>query len=94
MECIDISAEWREVGKTQSLKFVVGYLHRLGEMHAGAANPCSGHERHLCESGLVVMKEVNDVVDYFLNQVHLVGEEELCDIGLLDHSGSHGLHDR
>ena len=56
-------------------------------MHAGATNPCSGYERHLCESGLIVMKEVNDIVDYFLDQAHLVGQEKLCDIGLLDHSG-------
>ena len=45
----------------------------LTEICASATDSCPGHERCLNERFRIVVKEVDDVVDQFLGQIHLDG---------------------
>ena len=46
VECLDVLAEWCEIGGVQVYELGVSDLQRLTEACATAANPYSGHERH------------------------------------------------
>lgn len=71
VECLDVSAEWFEVGGVREYEFERSDLQGLAEMRTSATDPCSGHERRLYEGSWVIVKEVDDVVHQFLCQVHL-----------------------
>ena len=73
MECLDISAEWCKMGRAGGHKFATDDGHGLTEMCASATDPCLGHERCLNERFWIVVKEVDDIVDQFLGQIHLDG---------------------
>ena len=47
VKCLDVSAEWREVGRVGGQKLGVGDLQRLAEIRASAINPCPGCKRYL-----------------------------------------------
>lgn len=71
MNRLDITAEWREVRRFEAPKFAAGYLHglwRCGQVRS--TYHYLGYERHLDERFWVIVSDVGDMINEFLNQAH------------------------